>query len=569
MRKRCIRSCMILLLVLFSFSGVYAQYAPPVSSFHAALVLEDERLTRDKNYFLIWKMYARALSHPEYKLDENVAEVLPGQYENARTAILKRMRELAGQEEVSSRVTPEAEAFLKEVQQGTIGNEAALERGRPYLPLAEGFPIFDLLGDRYLESGGCEKAVSVWEEAKEISLGYGAFTPKKKISYLTKLGHCYKELGWKDKLESLFSEFPNLTQEEGQEVLENWDSVQKALEGLHRYVQDCPPQVPSSLASVPAESEESFFIRKESFLEPDGEFYDQEQLCFDENPKWCFETTKLFFVSKPFIYRGRVYSVVKEKGGALYLQVLDRKTGQLLTQRYLGYHPKIVSRRGSLYPYSLNLKEGKIHLDTEVFHGEFTIDGTISSLIHLTEPQLPQALKEQYRFSRDIENGGPKLLVFLLAQDAESLRVLKGADLEIPYLIEAYREAGKGDSLIEWMAQMGSTAVIPLVTAVQNNPLERGMAVKVLEKMKEDPMPQLLSLLNSDNPKLIKKVARILGEWALEDLRGISALIERYETEENSVVRLALVGTLANSKDYKDIIQKKELAHLGHQEDLL
>ena len=91
MRKRCIRSCMILLLVFFSFSRVYAQYAPPVSSFHATLVLEDERLTRDKNYFLIWKMYARALSHPEYKLDEHVAEVLPGQYENARTAILKRI----------------------------------------------------------------------------------------------------------------------------------------------------------------------------------------------------------------------------------------------------------------------------------------------------------------------------------------------------------------------------------------------------------------------------------------------------------------------------------------------
>src|SRR3989338_5502269 len=71
MRKRCIRSCMILLLVFFSFSRVYAQYAPPVSSFHATLVLEDERLTRDKNYFLIWKMYARALSHTFSRLKNN------------------------------------------------------------------------------------------------------------------------------------------------------------------------------------------------------------------------------------------------------------------------------------------------------------------------------------------------------------------------------------------------------------------------------------------------------------------------------------------------------------------
>ena len=78
-----------------------------------------------------------------------------------------------------------------------------IEKVRLYLPSNEGFKIFDQLGSIYLEEGNCEKALSLWEVAKDVSGGYKNISKKDKMTFSAKLGFCYKQLGWTDKLKVL------------------------------------------------------------------------------------------------------------------------------------------------------------------------------------------------------------------------------------------------------------------------------------------------------------------------------------------------------------------------------
>ncbi len=477
-----------------------------------------------------WKLYKGLLTEKK-NIDDTVFETKPGIYQNAQAVILKKMAQILEHPKLPYEIQFEVEVFFKTLDFSTFfqGNEETrrkfIEKVRFYLPSKEGFKWFDNMGSIYLESGDCERALSLWEEAKDISLGYTSLNKKEKATFSAKLGLCYRQLGWHDKLKALFSENPKLTQLEGEEIVDGFDRITNLLKNLNAFAQTCPG---SEIPSIT----QDFQIQRKVETINDEEFL-KDELCFIGKVNWCFKKEKHHFLSNPLILGEAVYIVsVDQIGddqiGNIYLLTLDKKTGALLNTQFIVSWPFLYRGHEFLYPYTLLLKDGKIQLTTEFTHHKFNLDGSIALAIDLTREEIASDIRNKYRYTLPMPNS-------VIAR--QLLEIYKDLPSEVQ------------DDISQLFMSMKSTAIPELTKALSDsNENVRESAAYALGNLGEhakEAVPELTKALSDSNEEVRARAAWALGEMGGHAKEAVPELTKAL-SDSNEEVRGSAAYALGN-----------------------
>ncbi len=400
---------LILFPMLFLTSMSLATIFLPENTEIKAVIHRGDQLLEEGKPYEAWKLYWNHLIGPN-TFSHSLLETEPGYYMNVREVLLKRMSQIFESPNVPTEVKIESGAYLKKLSGGDYFRESSEEERQQFidkaalsLPSQGGFQLFDQLGSIYLEEGRCERAVSLWEEAKEISPGYKHLNEFEKALFTIKLGYCYVQLGWKDKVLELFKENPQLTKAEVAELLAGHEQVQETLAHLQKYSNQCPTNevsenIPSGTPfTIDRRIKDEINENKDNVSLFTHKSYLQERFCMVQEERWCFEREKEIFRSDPLILQDRVYLVSANPRGEVSLLTLDKKTGKLLNQQNIETRIEddfYIARFN--YSYHPFLENGKICLTTEHAYHEFNLDGHMTYLIDLMNDKIPATVKEQY-----------------------------------------------------------------------------------------------------------------------------------------------------------------------------
>ena len=325
------------------------------------ILRENTESIKEGNLLKAWNTYKKLLENKDQDLTHIVTEVSPGYYKNVQEVILKKMAEILEKPTLPEEIKIEVDTFFTNLK---TPEKSDIKKVRPYLPSIKGFKLFQKFGEDYLEEGDCTQAILLWEEAKDISLGYKHLDRGDKALFLTQLGYCYKQLGLNDKLKALFNENPDLKKAGillnskfnipfKKELLSSLGTVAQALKELNAYAQTCPVD----FESTASEKDLSVQYSKEGYE----------------------------FISKPITLHNRVYILSKNKNNDIFLLTLNKNTGTLLNEQYIEQ-----SRVAHVY-----FKNGKINIVTPFDFYEANLDGNIVTAINAADDRLAAPIRNQ------------------------------------------------------------------------------------------------------------------------------------------------------------------------------
>ncbi len=509
-----------------------------------SLISEGDQFAKNGEFLRAWNRYKTLLTYND--IGRIVTETKPGYYIMAKKIILKKMAEILERQDMPPEIRLEMEVFFSNFNFSHFldGNEetrnALIEKVRPYLSSQEGFKFFDDAGSIYFENGNCEKAVSLWEEAKDISLGYKSLGRKEKMTFSAKLGFCYRQLGWHDQLRALFEENPQLTQLEGKEVVDGFERISELLRSLNRYSETCPSV---SVSQSDRETVERLYFHNE--------------LCLSGKVHWCFGKENHSFLSSPLILNNAVYIVAVNQSEDLMLFTLNKETGELLTEQIIASKNGLpwLSPVYPTLPYKLFLKNGRVQLTTEAGHHEFNLDGTINLTIDLTSNAVSEGTKYFYYTGALNPDYKSKLFSFDLygkaSTDPNAARALViYGEAAVPYLI---KELSNADSKVRIRAVtflgkfeggLANQAIPHLIRSALLDPdptvrSEAEMSVEYIGKIPKKVLPDLITELANVDPNIRRRAAILIGNMGSTAREALPQLTQALSDSDLNVRREA------------------------------